>query len=82
MSHLDTAYQLGVKQAEEDFKAELQKAAQGAVAAGTATPPPRQPGSAVPGAPTVPTPINPQVGGGIHNQAPAPVMPQQRRTPA
>lgn len=29
MSHLDTAYQLGVKQAEEDFQVELQKAAQG-----------------------------------------------------
>jgi hypothetical protein len=29
MSHLDTAYSLGVKQAEADFNAELQKAAQG-----------------------------------------------------
>ena len=54
MSHLDTAYQLGMKQAEADFQAELNKAAQG-------------PGSAVPGAPTVPTPVNPQVGKGVHN---------------
>lgn len=43
MSHLDTAYQLGVKKAEEDFSIELQKAAQG-----------RMPGMAVPPAsPTV-----------------------------
>ncbi|HUW10308.1 MAG TPA: hypothetical protein VM537_11315 [Anaerolineae bacterium] len=27
MSHLDTAYQIGMKQAEVDFEAELQKAA-------------------------------------------------------
>lgn len=41
MSHLDTAYQLGVKKAEEDFNIELQKAAQ-----------PFRPGSSVPPAPT------------------------------
>lgn len=66
MSHLDTAYQLGVKKAEEDFQVELSKAA--------------QPGSAVPGAPTIPTPVNPQVGKGIHNQPPVP-MPAQKRVP-
>jgi hypothetical protein len=70
MSHLDTAYQLGMKQAEADFQAELSKAAQGG------------PGTAVPGAPTVPTPVNPQVGKGIHNQPSAPVMPKQIRQPA
>jgi hypothetical protein len=70
MSHLDTAYQLGCKQAEADFQAELSKAAQGG------------PGSAVPGAPTVPTPINPQVGKGVHNQPAPSQMPTQRRAPA
>ena len=69
MSHLDTAYQLGMKQAEADFQAELSKAAQGG------------PGTAVPGAPTVPTPVNPQVGKGIHNQPQAPVIPKQIRQP-
>jgi hypothetical protein len=70
MSHLDTAYQLGVKKAEEDFQVELNKAAQ-----------PMQPGGAVPGAPTVPTPINPQVGKGIQNAPPKPVIPPQVRQP-
>jgi hypothetical protein len=69
MSHLDTAYQLGVKKAEQDFNTELRKAA-------------GVPGSAVPGAPTVPTPINPQVGGGVHNAQPKPVIPTQIRQPA
>jgi hypothetical protein len=69
MSHLDTAYQLGVKQAEVDFQAELDKIAQG-----------RVPGAAVPGAPTVPTPINPQVGKGIHGKPQPPAMPVQQRT--
>lgn len=69
MSHLDTAYQLGVKQAADDFQIELNKAAQG-------------PGGAVPGAPMVPTPINPQVGKGIHNVPPKPVVPPQVRQPA
>ena len=66
MSHLDTAYQLGVKKAEADFQAELSKAA--------------APGQAVPGRPTVPTAANPQVGGGFTNVGtPPPVAPQQRR---
>jgi hypothetical protein len=70
MSHLDTAYQLGVKKAEEDFQAELAKSAQGYT-----------PGGTVPGAPTVPTPVNPQVGKGIHNQPPPSRMPAQKRVP-
>jgi hypothetical protein len=47
MSHLDTAYQIGMKQAEVDFEAELQKAALQASA---------PPALNTTGAGTVPTP--------------------------
>lgn len=75
MSHLDTAYQLGIKQAETDFNVELQKAAQGAAVplagakAAPVTPPPqmRAPGGAVP-PPAPPGVVNPDWKAGLKNR--------------
>lgn len=73
MSHLDTAYQLGMKQAEADFNEELRKAAQGAVPAPQPQPappaggtpaPPRAPGGAVP-PPAPPGVVNPDWQAGL-----------------
>lgn len=71
MAHLDTAYQYGMKQAEEDFNAELQKQAQGAPGTPPApvTPPPTQPGAGA-GMPQPPPPIS-----GRENTQPAPAVP-------
>jgi hypothetical protein len=62
MSHLDTAYQLGVKKAEEDFQAELNKSAQGNLpdlSGGTAPPTPGQGAKPVPAPPVRTQPVTP-----------------------
>lgn len=75
MSHLDTAYQLGMKQAEADFNLELQKAAQ-PVTGPTATTQPmpvkppapvRAPGTATP-PPAPPGVVNPGANAGMKNR--------------
>lgn len=70
MAHLDTAYQQGMKQAEEDFAAELQKHAQGAPPPAPITPQPAQPPIAGRGLPQPPAPIS-----GRENTQPAPAVP-------
>lgn len=67
MSHLNTAYELGVKQAAQDFQVELNKLG--------------APGQAVPPPSPVPTPVQPGVGGGIHNQRPGNMPPPQPVSP-
>jgi hypothetical protein len=76
MSHLDTAYQLGCKQAEADFQAELSKAATNGGAVAPAPPqkqpapapaPPQRPGTAVP-PPAPPGVVNPDWKAGLKNR--------------
>ena len=69
MSHLDTAYQIGMKQAEVDFSDELSKAAQGGLQ-GTAPPSQNNLNKIVPGGDLRTAP-----------QQPAPRVPLQPRVP-
>ena len=82
MSHLDTAYQLGVKKAEEDFNIELRKAAQGRMpdlSGGGAPPVPGRGAQPVPAPPPQTRPTMPLPQGKLPGHSPSmpPAMPMK-----